>query len=92
MFTKDVADARELDYKKRDTYANAHIFTASQAKDVGLVDSLGVTYDAKERVEKLAKVEKPLWNEEDKLDKIMKKLTASASVTMHTYFPELVLK
>lgn len=49
MFTKDVADARSLDITKRDLYANAHIFTAVQAMEVGLVDKLGVAYDAKKK-------------------------------------------
>jgi len=92
MFTKDVADARGLDIKNRDSFANAHIFTASQAKDVGLIDSIGVIYDAKKRVEKLSKVENPTWNKEDKFDKLMKKLTASSAVAIYTYFPSLVLK
>ena len=92
MFTQDVADARNLDIKKRDLYANAHIFTAQQAKDVGLIDTLGVSYDAKKRVAELAKVQKPVWNKEDKFDKLMKKLSASTAVTLYTYFPNLVLK
>ena len=53
MFTKDVADARGLDVSKRDLYANAHIFTAAQAIKVGLVDTLGVTYDAKKESKSL---------------------------------------
>jgi len=92
MFTKDVAEARGLDFSKRDKYANAHIFTAQQAKDVGLVDSLGVSYDAKLRVVELSKVENPIWNKEDKFDKFLKKLAASSAVTLHTYFPALTLK
>ena len=92
MFTTDVADARGLDIKNRDTYANAHIFTASQAKDVGLVDSIGVIYDAKQRVAELSKVTDPTWNKEDKFDRLMKKLTASSAVAIYTYFPSLVLK
>jgi len=92
MFTKDVADARGLDISKRDFYANAHIFTASQAKEVGLVDTLGVSYDAKKRVEKLSGVISPVWNKEDKFDKIIKKLSATTAVTLHTYFPSLVLR
>lgn len=92
MFTKDVADARGLDFKKRDIYANAHIFTAHQAKDVGLIDDVGVMYDAKEELIKLSGVSNAVWNKEDKLDKLMKKLSASAAVTLHTYFPPLVLK
>ncbi|MFK5937868.1 MAG: signal peptide peptidase SppA [Sulfurimonas sp.] len=92
MFTQDVAKARGLDIKKRDNFANAHIFTASQAKDVGLVDALGVSYDAKLRVVSLSGVTKPVWNKENKFDKIMKKLSATTAATITTYFPALILK
>ncbi len=92
MFTRDVANARGLDIKKRDMFANAHIFTALQAKDVGLVDSLGVSYDAKQRVIELSGVSNPTWNKEDKFDKLMKKLSASTAVTLHTYFPSITLR
>ena len=92
MFTKDVADARKLDYKKREIYADAHIFTAQQAKDVGLIDRVGVMYDAKDELVKLSKVENPVWNKEDKFDKLIKKLSATTATTLYTYLPELVLK
>jgi len=92
LFTADVAAARGLDINKRDIFANAHIFTAHQAKDVGLIDSIGVAYDAKNRLVELSGVTAPKWNEEDKIDKIMKKLSAQTAVTLHTYFPALVLK
>ena len=92
MFTLDVATARGLDIKKRDAFANAHIFTAAQAKDVGLVDSIGVSYEAKEKLVALSGVTNPVWNKEDKFDKLMKKLSASAAVTLHTYFPTITLK
>ena len=92
MFTADVASARGLDIKKRDLYANAHIFTAAQAKSVGLVDSIGVTHDAKLKTVELSGVSNPIWNKEDKFDKFMKKLSATTAVTLHTYFPALILK
>jgi len=92
LFTTDVANARGLDIKKRDMFANAHIFTAKQAKDVGLIDSIGVSYDAKQRVIKLSGVTKPVWNKEDKFDKLMKKLSATTAVALHTYFPNIILK
>jgi len=92
MFTADVADARDLNLSKRDFYANAHIFTAKQAMEVGLVDSLGVSYDAKKRVVKLSGVKNPVWNTEDKFDKFIKKLSASTAITLHTYFPSMVLR
>ncbi len=92
MFTEDVANARGLDIKNRDTFANAHIFTAQQAKEVGLVDSVGVSHDAKKRVIELSGVPNPIWNKEDKLDRLMKKISATAAVTIHTYFPAITLK
>jgi len=92
MFTQDVANARGLDIKDRDKFANAHIFTAIQAKKVGLIDQLGVGYDAKKMVEKLSGVSKPMWNKEDKFDKLIKKLSATTAIAIYTYFPNLVLK
>jgi len=89
---KSAADARGLDIKKRDLFANAHIFTAFQAKEVGLVDTLGVGFDAKKRVQELSGVDKAVWNKEDKFDKLMKKLSASTAITIYTYFPSIVLK
>ncbi len=92
MFTSDVASARKLDIKKRDTWANAHIFTARQAKKVGLVDEVGVLSDAKSELVKLSGVKNPLWNKEDKFEKLLKKLSADAAVVLYTYFPPVVLK
>lgn len=92
LFTKDVADARGLDIKKRDKFANAHIFTAHQAQKVGLIDSVGVSYDAKQKLMELSGVITPKWNKEDKFDKFIKKLSAQGAVILHTYFPSIVLK
>lgn len=92
MFSHDVADARGLDFAKRDLYANAHIFTASQAQKVGLIDKIGVEVDAKNELIKLSGVKKAIWNEEDKFDKLLKKLSASVAVTLYAYFPEITLK
>ncbi|MCK9473580.1 signal peptide peptidase SppA [Sulfurimonas sp.] len=92
LFTTDVADARGLDIKKRDTFANAHIFTAKQAKEVGLIDTIGVEYDAKNKLAKLSAVDEQVWNKEDRFEKLMKKFSAQTAVTLHTYFPTLVMK
>lgn len=92
MFVKDVANARGLDINKKDFFANAHIFTSAQAKDVGLIDKLGVSYDAKARLIELSNVKEPIWNKEDKFDKIMKKLSAKTALMLHTYFPAITLR
>ncbi|MCX6073560.1 MAG: signal peptide peptidase SppA [Campylobacterales bacterium] len=92
MFVGDVARARKLDLNRSSDYADAHIFTASQAKEVKLVDSLGVEFDAKKRVEVLAKIKDPVWNKEDPMDKFFKKFAAEGSTLAHIYFPPVTLK
>lgn len=92
MFVHDVATARNLDEKNSALYADAHIFTAQQAKEVGLIDTLGVAYDAKKRLEVLSGVQKPLWNKEDKFEKLMKRFSAETALMIHTYFPAVSLR
>lgn len=92
LFTNDVADARGLDIAKRDNFANAHIFTASQAKTVGLIDSIGVRHDAKNKIAVLSGVSEQIWNKEDKFEKLMKKLSAQTTLLLHTYFPSISLR
>ena len=92
MFTEDVAKARKLDLKKRDFWANAHIFTARQAKKAGLVDEVGVMETAKEKLLALSGVKEPIWSEKDKFEKLIEKLAAQTAVTLYTYFPALTLK
>ncbi len=74
MFVSDVANARKLKISDKDKFADAHIFTAIQAKNVGLVDSVATINEAKILVEKLAKVTDPQWEKQDKMDKFMEKL------------------
>ena len=92
MFCEDVAKARKLELKKRDSWANAHIFTSRQAKKVKLIDEVATISVAKKELEKLSGVKKPIWAKEDKFEKLLKKLTASASVVLYTYFPPITLK
>ncbi|MDD2780263.1 signal peptide peptidase SppA [Sulfuricurvum sp.] len=92
LFVGDVARARHLDLNQSTEYANAHIFTAAQAKKVGLVDSIGVEYDAKKRVEVLSKVTDPVWNKEDPMDKFFKRFAAEGASLAHMYFPPVTLK
>jgi protease-4 len=92
LFVGDVARARGLDLNRSSEYADAHIFTASQAKEVKLVDSLGVEFDAKKRVEALANVKDPLWSKEDPMDRFFKKFAAEGATLAHVYFPPVTLK
>lgn len=92
LFVGDVARARKLDFNKSSVYADAHIFTAEQAKKVGLVDSIGVEFDAKKRVETLTKTKDPVWNKEDPMDRFFKRFAAEGATLAHTYFPPITLK
>jgi len=75
MFVEDVATARKLDPKEHTVYADAHIFTAKGALEVGLIDQVGVATDAQELLTKISGVEKAVFKQEDKLDKLMEKLS-----------------
>ncbi|WP_299803427.1 S49 family peptidase, partial [Sulfuricurvum sp. RIFOXYD2_FULL_44_160] len=92
MFVTDVARARKLDPNLSSNYADAHIFTAAQAQKVGLIDAIGVEFDAKRRVETLSKVAEPIWNKEDPMDKFFKRFAAEGASLAHMYFPPVSLQ
>lgn len=92
LFVHDVAQARKLDINQSSEYADAHIFTADQAKKVGLIDTIGVEFDAKKRVEILTKTKDPVWNKEDPMDKFFKRFAAEGATLAHMYFPPITLK
>ena len=92
MFVADVSRARKLNPALSSEFADAHIFTAAQAQKVGLIDRIGVEYDAKKRVEALAKVKDPVWNKEDPMDKFLKQFAAEGASLAHMYFPPVTLK
>ena len=92
LFVSDVSKARNLDPNKHTEFADAHIFTASQAKEVGLIDKLGVGYDAKNALEQLSGVKKPHWKKEDKIDSFMRRLSGESASFLGAYFSNLTLK
>lgn len=92
MFVADVSRARKLNPALSSEFADAHIFTAAQAQKVGLVDAIGVEFDAKKRVETLSKVKDPTWNKEDPMDKFFKRFAAEGATLAHMYFPPVTLK
>lgn len=92
LFVNDVADARKLDPNQHTKYADAHIFTASQAKDVGLIDKVGVGYDAQKALMRLADVTKPVWLEEDKIDSFIRQLSGETASYLGAYFSSLTLR
>ncbi|RXJ86004.1 signal peptide peptidase SppA [Arcobacter sp. CECT 8985] len=78
MFVSDVAKARNLKKSNSKDFADAHIFTARQAKDVKLIDEVGTIYTAKAQLIKLSKVIVPVWKKEDKINKFIDKFINEA--------------
>ncbi len=86
MFVSDVSKARKLKVSEHTKFADAHIFTASQAKKVGLIDTVATLSFAKKEIEKLAKVKKASWKKQDKFEKFLDKFMQSASSQFAIYF------
>ncbi len=79
MFVKDVCKARGLKCEDKEKFAEAHIFTARQAKDVGLVDEVATIDVAKEELKKLAKVKKAIWKKPTKIEEIIQEISQKSS-------------
>ncbi|HIP55758.1 MAG TPA: signal peptide peptidase SppA [Arcobacter sp.] len=86
MFVSDVANARKLKVSNHKDYADAHIFTASQAKEVRLIDEVATISKAKTLLVKKSKVTKAVWNKKDKMEKFMEKVisTTISQIGMNT--------
>jgi protease-4 len=84
MFVKDVANARGLDPKNHKSYADAHIFTANGALEVGLIDKVATLSIAKKRVEQLSNTSNPIWGKEDKMDQFMNKVISNTVTKLVT--------
>ncbi len=92
LFVSDVAKARKLDPAEHTEFADAHIFTASQAKEVGLVDRVGVGFDAENALIELSGVKKAVWQEEDKIESFIRRLNSESASFLGAYFSSLTLK
>ena len=86
LFVSDVAKARGLDLNRSKAYADAHIFSSQRALEVGLIDAIGVKSEAKQKLQLLAKVDKPVWKKKDKLQSFMEKLSREATLQIQSYF------
>ncbi|EGG0462240.1 signal peptide peptidase SppA [Campylobacter lari] len=74
LFTQFVAKNRKLDLNQTNSWADAKVFLANEALKLKLIDKIGNYEQAKKEVEKLAKVQNPIWQKEDTIDKFLKRL------------------
>lgn len=77
LFTDFVAKQRKLELKDKDKWADARVFLAFKAKELGLIDELSNYENAKKELQTLAKVENPVWRKEqkDSFDRILNRLS-----------------
>ncbi|EAI4084612.1 signal peptide peptidase SppA [Campylobacter jejuni] len=92
LFTGFVAKERALDLNKKDQWANARVFLAAKAKELGLIDELSNYENAKKELEKLANVSNPVWKEEDKIDKFLNCLEGQTSSLISKSLIEIAYK
>lgn len=92
LFTGFVVKERALDLNKKDQWANARVFLAAKAKELGLIDELGNYENAKKELEKLANVSNPVWKEEDKIDKFLNRLEGQTSSLISKSLIEIAYK
>lgn len=92
LFTGFVAKERALDLNKKDQWANARVFLAAKAKELGLIDELSNYENAKKELEKLANVSNPIWKEEDKIDKFLNRLEGQTSSLISKSLIEIAYK
>jgi len=90
MFVQDVSSARKLDIKDKTKFADAHIFTASQARDVGLIDKVGTINLAKNELAILSKVKNPVWAKQDKMEQFIEKIIQGTILNLSTNLNTLV--
>ncbi|EAL2421397.1 signal peptide peptidase SppA [Campylobacter jejuni] len=92
LFTGFVAKERALDLNKKDQWANARVFLAAKAKELGLIDELSNYENAKKELEKLTNVLNPVWKEEDKIDKFLNRLEGQTSSLISKSLIEIAYK
>mgnify|MGYP001453104052 CR=1 FL=1 len=78
MFITDVSSSRGLKKANHKEFADAHIFTARQAKAVKLVDEVATLSFAQDELIKISKVSTPIWKKQDKFDKFIDKVINQA--------------
>ncbi|XPV53191.1 MAG: hypothetical protein ACNI3H_13350 [Halarcobacter ebronensis] len=83
--------------KNHKEFADAHIFTARQAKAVKLVDEVATLSFAQDELIKISSVATPIWKKQDKFDKFIDKVIIQETVTNFSvlicgWFKSLLIK
>ncbi|EDB1197260.1 signal peptide peptidase SppA [Campylobacter coli] len=92
LFSEFVAKERDLELDKRKDWANARVFLARNAKDLGLIDELSNYENAKKELQELAKVLNPVWKEEGRIDRFLNRLESQSSNFLGKVISDTVLR
>lgn len=92
LFVTDVSNARKLDPRKHEEFADARVFNAASAKKVGLIDTVGTLQTAQNILITKSKVTNPVWQEEDKMEKLMNKFISETAQLFVSSFSGLQSK
>ncbi len=74
MFINDVAKARGLNPKDYKKFADAKVFIAKKAKEVGLIDEVGSLHRAKEELIRECNITNPIWQRPDKMEQFLNEI------------------
>ncbi|OQX74866.1 MAG: endopeptidase IV [Campylobacteraceae bacterium 4484_4] len=89
MFVTDVAKARGLDLNKSGEFADAHVFSAKRALQVGLIDEVGSIHAAEQELIRRSSVIKPKWKQKDRFETVMDRLFGETTSRLFTYLEGL---
>lgn len=78
LFISDVAAARSLKLEEAQSFADAKIFIAKKAKEVGLIDDVGSIFTAQAALELKSGVSQPVWDKPSELELFFEELKATA--------------
>jgi len=92
MFIFDVSKARKLDINKEKVFADAHIFSAYRAKQVGLIDEVATIHEAKLELQSLTQLKKLIWQTPSAMDNFMEKVAAKIFTDIDTKLLQPTLK
>ncbi|APA58951.1 signal peptide peptidase SppA [Campylobacter coli] len=92
LFSEFIAKERDLELDKRKDWANARVFLAQNAKDLGLIDELSNYENAKKELQELAKVLNPVWKEEGRIDRFLNRLESQSSNFLGKVISDTVLR
>jgi protease-4 len=85
LFIGDVARARGLRIEDAKEFANARVFIAQKAKEVGLIDRVGSLYIAQRELEKMSGVAVPIWQKPSEIELFLKELKTAVSLPIFSF-------